>query len=306
MKGFIGIAKALVCCAVVMAVITSCSKKNGSEEAEAAYESEIAELHCKGGDIDIYGLMYMPKGKEGKLPVVILSHSSSLTHAAMVPYAEYLSEKGYAAYCFDFCGSSDKSQSKGRTTDEMTVFTEVEDLEIVLDKISSLDYIDQSRVYVLGSSQGGLVTALVAEKHQDDIKGMILFYPAFNMPEIIAKFTSSSGLGGILGSIGGGNMGMSDAFVESIKDFDVYANIGAFSRPVKIIHGSNDIIVNVSYSEQAVAVYPNATLDIIQGANHGFNADNLGGFGGMGGASADYDSEVIPIVLEYMSTNAPL
>ena len=162
MKGFIGIAKALVCCAVVMAVITSCSKKNGSEEAEAAYESEIAELHCKGGDIDIYGLMYMPKGKEGKLPVVILSHSSSLTHAAMVPYAEYLSEKGYAAYCFDFCGSSDKSQSKGRTTDEMTVFTEVEDLEIVLDKISSLDYIDQSRVYVLGSSQGGLVTALVA------------------------------------------------------------------------------------------------------------------------------------------------
>ena len=299
MKGFIGIAKALVCCAVVMAVITSCSKKNGSEEAEAAYESEIAELHCKGGDIDIYGLMYMPKGKEGKLPVVILSHSSSLTHAAMVPYAEYLSEKGYAAYCFDFCGSSDKSQSKGRTTDEMTVFTEVEDLEIVLDKISSLDYIDQSRVYVLGSSQGGLVTALVAEKHQDDIKGMILFYPAFNMPEIIAKFTSSSGLGGILGSIGGGNMGMSDAFVESIKDFDVYANIGKYPHGVIILHGTSDFIVDIKYSEKAVEQYPSAELHTIQGANHGFNKENLGGMAAIAGG--EKDDVVMPYVFDFLA-----
>ena len=302
MKGFIGIAKALVCCAVVMAVITSCSKKNGSEEAEAAYESEIAELHCKGGDIDIYGLMYMPKGKEGKLPVVILSHSSSLTHAAMVPYAEYLSEKGYAAYCFDFCGSSDKSQSKGRTTDEMTVFTEVEDLEIVLDKISSLDYIDQSRVYVLGSSQGGLVTALVAEKHQDDIKGMILFYPAFNIPELVAMMDKFGDMGGGFGDLGGFGMSYSEAFCNSMRNYDVYANIGTFAHKVLILHGSNDMIVKISYSEQAVDTYPDATLITIDGANHGFNADNLGSFGSMMGGTADYDSQVIPHVISYLDS----
>ena len=127
--------------------MTSCSEKitgeTGIDEEGKPSDSEndgtgesfgitVTELHCKSGDIDIYGQLYTPDGKEGRLPVIVLSHSSSLTHAAMAPYAKYLSGKGYAAYCFDFCGACDGSKSTGRSTDEMTVFTEVEDLEIVL------------------------------------------------------------------------------------------------------------------------------------------------------------------------------
>lgn len=43
---------------------------------------------------------------------------------------------------------------------------------------------------------------------------------------------------------------------------------------------------------------PDASLITIEGANHGFNADNLGSFGG----SADYDSIVIPEVISYLNT----
>lgn len=291
-------AATIFCCLAVMTSMPSCSENNSDVENPAGQEYVITELHCKSSDIDIYGKMYTPKGTEDKLPVVVLSHSSSLTHAAMAPYAEYLVSKGYAAYCFDFCGACDESLSKGRTTEEMTVFTEVDDLGIVLDKIRTLDYIDPDNVFVLGSSQGGLVTALVAEKRPSDIKGMILFYPAFNLPELVAKFTSDDG--GILGGIGsGGNMGMSDAFVNTIKDFDVYANIGKYAGDIIILHGTKDFLVDIKYSEQAVEKYPSAILYPIEGASHGFNNENLKGMASMVGG--EKDDVVMPYVYDYLA-----
>ena len=241
----------------------------------------------------IFGMMYYNSTASEKQPAVILSHSSSLTHEAMKGYASAIAKMGFAAYCFDFCGGSDKSKSDGKT-DEMTVFTEVEDLRAVVKTVKSLDYVDSSNVCLLGSSQGGLVSALLADECPDDFAGMILFYPAFNIPEMVKMF---SGFGDF-----GGMMSMSEAYINSIKDFDVWSHIGKFSKPVCIIHGTADMIVPISNSVKAVGLYPSATLNKIEGANHGFNAANLGSMGSMMGASADYDSVVLPIVESYLKS----
>ena len=241
----------------------------------------------------IFGMMYYNSTASEKQPVVILSHSSSLTHEAMKGYASAIAKMGFAAYCFDFCGGSDKSKSDGKT-DEMTVFTEVEDLRAVVKTVKSLDYVDSSNVCLLGSSQGGLVSALLADECPDDFAGMILFYPAFNIPEMVKMF---SGFGDF-----GGMMSMSEAYINSIKDFDVWSHIGKFSKPVCIIHGTADMIVPISNSVKAVGLYPSATLNKIEGANHGFNAANLGSMGSMMGASADYDSVVLPIVESFLKS----
>ena len=185
----------------------------------------------------IFGMMYYNSTASEKQPAVILSHSSSLTHEAMKGYASAIAKMGFAAYCFDFCGGSDKSKSDGKT-DEMTVFTEVEDLRAVVKTVKSLDYVDSSNVCLLGSSQGGLVSALLADECPDDFAGMILFYPAFNIPEMVKMF---SGFGDF-----GGMMSMSEAYINSIKDFDVWSHIGKFSKPVCIIHGKADMIVPIS------------------------------------------------------------
>ena len=244
----------------------------------------------------IFGMMYYNSASSKKQPAVILSHSSSLTHEAMSGYALAIAKMGYAAYCFDFCGGSDKSKSDGKT-DEMTVFTEVEDLRAVVKTVKSLDYVDSSNVCLLGSSQGGLVSALLADECPDDFAGMILFYPAFNIPEMVKMFSGFGGFGDF-----GGMMSMSEAYINSIKDFDVWSHIGKFSKPVCIIHGTADMIVPISNSEKAVGLYPSATLNKIEGANHGFNAANLGSMGSMMGASADYDSVVLPIVESYLKS----
>ena len=244
----------------------------------------------------IFGMMYYNSTASEKQPAVILSHSSSLTHEAMKGYASAIAKMGFAAYCFDFCGGSDKSKSDGKT-DEMTVFTEVEDLRAVVKTVKSLDYVDSSNVCLLGSSQGGLVSALLADECPDDFAGMILFYPAFNIPEMVKMFSGFGGFGDF-----GGMMSMSEAYINSIKDFDVWSHIGKFSKPVCIIHGTADMIVPISNSVKAVGLYPSATLNKIEGANHGFNAANLGSMGSMMGASADNDSVVLPIVESYLKS----
>ena len=93
---------------------------------------------------------------------------------------------------------------------------------------------------------------------------MILFYPAFNIPELVKMF-SGMGNWGNLGGFGdfggcgdfgnfGGMMSMSEAYINSIKDFDVWSHIGGFAKPVCIIHGTSDIIVPISNSEKAVSL----------------------------------------------------
>ena len=268
-----------------------------------SYATQVIEeeVYAYRDTFCIYGKMFRPESQE-RLPVVICSHSSSLTHEAMKGYAEKLAEAGYAAYCFDFCGGSQDSRSSG-STDSMTVFTEVEDLRAVVAMVKQLDYVDPSRVVLLGSSQGGLVSALLAEQLQSAVASMVLFYPAFNIPEMVSKFAG-------MGNWGNGGLGvmmsMSETFVNTIKDYDVWSNIGTYSCPVCIVHGTSDFIVPISNSEKAVQLYPHAELHPIQGANHGFNEANLGGMGSIMGGQTDYDDEVMPIIINFLNDNVIL
>ena len=288
---------------LLLLTLTSCSSGNDDilegivpeqpEQPEEPSEGNVVDstiIYSQREGKKIYGVMYYNALSSKSKPAVILSHSSSLTHEAMAGYARQLAEKDFAAYCFDFCGGSDKSKSEG-STDEMTLFTEVADLKAVVKTIKEQNFVDKDKIFLLGSSQGGLVSALVAEEISDEINGLILFYPAFNIPEMVEKF----------GSFGGMFGGMSTAFVESVKGYDVWQHVGNYPKPVCIIHGTNDFIVPLSYSEKAATLYPKATLHTINGATHGFNDANLGGFGSMLGGK-DYDAVVMPIVFDFLTS----
>lgn len=248
----------------------------------------VKELRCQNADKSIYGKIYIPDGLKDRAPTVILSHSAMLTHTSMNTYCTELAKKGFVAYCFDFCGGSRNSQSDGKQTD-MTIFTEISDLEAVLKKIKTLSYVDTSRIFLFGTSQGGLVSALTAEKHISEIRGMILLYPGFNIAEQVSQFNGNMAMAGM--------MGIGRDYLETLKDYDVYANIGKFRKDVIIVHGTSDTTVPIRYSQRAVEIYPSAKLYTIKGGNHGFNADN------MVPAFMDRDKEVLPIIFDYLNTH---
>lgn len=274
---------------------------------------EVQELCAVNGEMEIYGKMYLPAGERENLPVVILSHSAGLNCDSMNSYCIGFAERGFAAYAFDFCGGSSNSRSDG-SEEDMTIFTEVEDLKAVIGQIKSLDYINSEKVYLFGTSQGGLVSALAANDCGSEIAGLMLLYPAFNIPEMaqnsgsigywVRQFQSINWTD-MMNNVDWSKMdwrGFSfqfpkvtngEAFLSTLKDFDVYEKIGAFQGNVLILHGTNDVIVNESYSERAQEVYENCELHIMQGAMHGFNQENK--------AFADYDQEVWEYIDAYLA-----
>ena len=74
-------------------------------------------------------------------------------------------------------------QSDGKTTD-MSVLTEVSDLCTVIEYAKGLEYTDSTNILLMGCSQGGFVSALTAAKLRDEIRKLVLFYPAFCIANI--------------------------------------------------------------------------------------------------------------------------
>lgn len=227
----------------------------------------IQELNITNGKNTIYGKLFLPSA-EGKYPVIILSHGYNGSHQDFVNDCKYYAKNGIAAFVYDFCGGSINSKSSGKTTD-MTIFTEKSDLLAVYDYISSMNQIDSQQVFLLGGSQGGLVTALTASELSSKIKGVLLYFPALCIPDDWRKnFPSIDDIPNEY-DVWGMNLGRN--FFVSIHDFDVFENIKNYDGDVLIIHGDKDAVVSKEASKHAKEVYANAELVVLEGEGHGFS-----------------------------------
>ena len=241
-------------------------KKNNTVEpfTESVFE-------CNRGDLTIRGTEYRPEGEN--LPVAIVSHGFMAWQDTMRQYAKELARLGYCAYCFDFCGGSvmKKGKSDGATTD-MSVLTEVLDLEAVIEYTQSLPYTG-NELLLMGCSQGGFVSALVAAKHPELVSKLVLFYPAICIPDdaragkmMFARFDPKN----IPERIKCGPMKLGRCYPSDVIGMDPIKEISTYHGPVLIVHGTKDKIVNPNYSRRAQRAYPNAKLHIIEGGAHGF------------------------------------
>ena len=223
------------------------------------------ELWFTEGDRKLYGLMYHPE-KEGKLPVTIICHGLGGTHQVNLISADIYANAGYAVCSVDFYGGSEKTKSGGCTT-EMSAITEKDDLLCVIRQIRELPWIDENAVYLWGESQGAYAAALAAAEVPELIRAEILLYPALNLADMgKQKFasrdavTESTFLDVKLGS----------RYYQDIWDQDVYAEIAKYRGPVLLLHGDQDEIVPIAYSEKAAGVFENAEYHVIHGEGHSF------------------------------------
>ena len=242
-------------------------KKNNTVEpfTESVFE-------CKLGSLTIQGTEYRPAGDN--LPVAIVSHGFMAWQDTVRQYAKELARMGYCAYCFDFCGGSvmKKGKSDGATT-EMSVLTEVQDLEAVIEYTQSLPYTGKE-LLLMGCSQGGFVSALVAAKHPELVSKLALFYPALCIPDdaragkmMFAKFDPKN----IPERINCGPMKLGRCYPADVIGMHPIKEISTYHGPVLIVHGTKDKVVNPDYSRRAQKAYPNAKLHIIEGGAHGFS-----------------------------------
>ncbi len=131
---------------------------------------------CQRDGLTIRGTEYRPEGD--CLPIAIVSHGFMAFQDTVRQYAVVLAEMGYVSYCFDFCGGCViKGKSDGSTA-EMSVLTEVKDLEAVIRYARGREYSNPEEILLMGCSQGGFVSAIAASKLNGIISKLVMFYPA--------------------------------------------------------------------------------------------------------------------------------
>ena len=122
------------------------------------YEEEIDGVHaevawCQNGDRKIFGKFYYPEAYDQweTYPVVIMSHGFGSRYDVYEKrkWVKLLTEAGYICYAFDFCGGSESSFSDMDFQD-MSVLTEVEDLEAVTDFVQKKDSVMRRNFFTWG------------------------------------------------------------------------------------------------------------------------------------------------------------
>lgn len=238
---------------------------------------------CKRDGLTILGMQYFPDDfDEGRrYAAVIVSHGFTGNYTDMEEYCRAFTGEGYVAFSFSFCGggvSAERAgiQSEGRTVD-MTITTEVADLLAVKSFVTEQSFVDPENLILAGASQGGFVSGLAAAKCGDEIKKLIMIYPALCIPDHARR-----------GCLGGSNYDhnnvpetidcgvtvLGKAMHRDVADMDPYLELSAYQGPVLILQGLADEIVNYSYAVRAKENYKEGQchLQLIRDVGHGLDA----------------------------------
>lgn len=213
------------------------------------------------------------------MPAIIISHGfGGNMQGTNEAYCEAFAAAGYAAFRFDFCGGGVVSESDGLTTD-MTIWTEAADLTAVVRYVQALPYVDASRIVLMGESQGGFVSGLVAAALGKEIWRLIMAFPALCIPD----HARLGCLGGALYSLDAvpevmdcpNGMRIGRVQHEAVVGMDPFLELAKYDGPVLLMHGMQDAVVNWAYSVKARAAYRpgQCHLQLIRSADHGFNEE---------------------------------
>ena len=235
---------------------------------QAKYKVKVQQIHITANGRRIYGEVLLPEGKEGPLPTVICSHGYGSSYKlCKTMVGQPFAAQGYAAVCCDFCGGS-KNTKSDLTMMDMSIYTEKEDLLAIIDYVKKQSFADPDNLFLLGESQGGMVSAITAVDVVDEIKAMVLYYPAFCIPFMAhEQWKTKEEIPEVCEAF---NLKISRKYYEDVWDLDVYQEIAAYDRPVLIMHGDKDATVDHSYGARGAAAYPNAQFITFPGEVHGW------------------------------------
>jgi alpha-beta hydrolase superfamily lysophospholipase len=238
----------------------------------------------------IHGIIHVPD--KTPAPAVVFCHGFTgnrvEAHRLFVRAARRISREGMVAVRFDFRGSG---ESEGEF-ENMSVSSEISDLNAVLSFISERGEVVRDKIAVLGLSLGGVVSILTAAQNPV-VKAVCTWAsPAEfkSLPDAFGKDLKTVLEKGYVDLPSGYRVGKS--FFTDILKHDVLGSCSKISpRPMLIIHGSEDPIVPVQHAHM---LYERAgepkKLIVINGADHTFNR-------------RDWEDEVIETTTKWFREN---
>ena len=245
--------------------------ENSKEVVEMELYSYIEEvINIESNDDLIYGVALIPDIDNKKFPLVIMSHGLGGSHINLFEYAEYLVTRGIAVYLFDFTKTGNLSTGD---TKNMSVITEVDDLTNILNHAVNWNFVDKNNIFLMGLSQGGLVSAIVAGDNEEKVAGLILCYPAFSIIDKVKQ--EFSDIDNLDDNIIFEWTTVGKKYITDIMNYNIYEKVLKYTKKVLIIHGDLDLTVPIEYSKSIKNLYKNCDLKIIHRAAHIFKGSSF-------------------------------
>lgn len=259
-----------ICCISNTALADAAEPETAEElpKTEAISDTEL-RMYVQRDGMTIFCKVHLPEGQE-KCPALIMASGLRASHTTCEDIARALAKSGIAGIVFDFCGAVFPSKSSGSMT-YMSIETEISDLLAVLDSVCSLPRVDPDNIFLGGHSFGGLAAAMAATRHPDNIKGLLLVEPSFQMPDTIRALVPE---GTEIPEIMYEPIFCGGDFLRTLISLDAYASLPEYPGKTVIYAGGVSPSIGADephWLEDAADTFPDAELISVPEADHGFS-----------------------------------
>lgn len=145
------------------------------------FEYEQKEVKINNQDIILNGTLTIPSNKafsqDGKLPAIVLITGSGaqnrdeeiFSHKPFLVISDFLTKNGFCVLRVDDRGVGQDS----KIISNSDTFDFVQDAISEVNYLKNLEFIDKTRIGILGHSEGGLISFILASNYPDDIAFII-------------------------------------------------------------------------------------------------------------------------------------
>lgn len=187
----------------------------------------------------LHGLLYLPKGAEGKKPPVLLGVHGGPTAQARPGFNavfQYLLSRGIAVFDLNFRGSTGYGKTFSRLDNGRLRLNGVRDMAEALDFLKKDGRVDASRASVMGGSYGGYMTFAALTAFPDRFRSGVSFVGVSNW---ITALQGASPQLKASDRIEYGDIEdpKDRAFFEEISPIHQVSRVKA---PLMVLHGAND------------------------------------------------------------------
>lgn len=228
----------------------------------------MATITLERDGLQLVGTREEPFGEIYDMAIIFHGFTANRNTSLLKEIANSLRDENIASVRFDFNGHGD---SDGKF-ENMPVLNEIEDANAILNYVKTDPHV--RNIYLVGHSQGGVVASMLAGLYPDIIKKVVLLAPAATLKSDALKGNTQGvtyNPDHIPDRLPFKDLTLGGFYLRIAQQLPIYEVSAQFTKPVCLIHGTDDTVVSPNASKKYDQIYQNSTLHLIKGADHCFS-----------------------------------
>lgn len=228
----------------------------------------MATITLERDGLQLVGTREEPFGEIYDMAIIFHGFTANRNTSLLKEITNILQDENIASVRFDFNGHGD---SDGKF-ENMTVLNEIEDANAILNYVKTDPHV--RNIYLVGHSQGGVVASMLAGLYPDLIKKVVLLAPAATLKNDALEGNTQGvtyNPDHIPDRLPFKDLTLGGFYLRIAQQLPIYEVSAQFTKPVCLIHGTDDTVVSPNASKKYDQIYQNSTLHLIEGADHCFS-----------------------------------